>query len=207
MVSVGKIVLTIENGLAAQRSVLLASLEVVEKGLEAATAQLANVNEGPAAGRARKLQTLQPYIRFATKERDDALAALKAFQEQQFEFEGLRNEDVSMIVTHGCSLLWLGGGQPTMTMSKIWPLQRLCQHFHLAGLSGPAKLFLAPAKDGGAPPEPDDEAGNAVAPPSWVPPSGLALHWRSGRRQRFDHHLFITPASGHAFTLCDTPLD
>jgi recombinational DNA repair ATPase RecF len=112
MVSVGKIVLTIENGLAAQRSVLLASLEVVEKGLEAATAQLANVNEGPAAGRARKLQTMQPYIRFATKERDDALAALKAFQEQQFEFEGLRNEDVSMIVTHGCSLLWLGAVSP-----------------------------------------------------------------------------------------------
>jgi hypothetical protein len=52
---------------------------------------------------------------------------------------------------------------------------------HLEGDPVPPKLFLAPAKDGGAPPD-DGRVGGAVAP-SASSPSKLAGGRRMGRRQ------------------------
>jgi hypothetical protein len=48
-------------------------------------------------------------------------------------------------------------------------------------VSDPPKLFLVPAKDGGAPPDPDDEAGGAVAPTSRGHTNGLRSTSRSIR--------------------------
>jgi hypothetical protein len=49
----------------------------------------------------------------------------------------------------------------------------------LVGDPVPPKLFLAPAKEGGAPPRDDDSVDGAVAP-SASPPSRLAGGWRMG---------------------------
>ena len=99
MVSIGRLLEDIKQSLDEQRGALSASLAEAETALAVAEAQLAEA-KGQQRPQRAKVTMLNGYVDHMRGVALEAKEALTSFQEQNCE--GLTNENVSAIVTHGC---------------------------------------------------------------------------------------------------------